>query len=94
VDFGAAPKAVSAVEGSPQALFPAASADFEGAADALLCEGDGTGCAVLFPFGRKESTITAAISATTRAAEIMNPGLVNGFCSVVLCVDSLMMNLR
>jgi hypothetical protein len=63
-------------------------------ADAPLSEGEGTVCAVPSAFGRKKITIAAAISATTRAAEMMNPGLVNGLRSVVLCVDSLMMNLR
>jgi hypothetical protein len=64
-----------------------------GTVEALSDEEAGVGCVVPLPFGRKEMTITAAISATIRAAEMMNPGLVNGFCSVVLWVDSLIMNL-
>jgi hypothetical protein len=38
-------------------------------------------------------TRAAAISATTSAAAMMNPGLVNGWGSVVLSVDWLMVNL-
>jgi hypothetical protein len=38
-------------------------------------------------------TTAAAISATTSAAAMMNPGLVNGLLSVVLSVDWLMVNL-
>jgi hypothetical protein len=52
------------------------------------------GCSPLLLLGMRKMTSTAATRASTSAAEMMNAGLVKGFCSVVLCVDSLMLNLR
>jgi hypothetical protein len=75
-------------------LLDAALLGVEAAAE-LLSRADGAGCcAPPSPFGSRKMTMTAAISAITRAAEMTNPGLVNGFRSVLFCVDSLMMNLR
>jgi hypothetical protein len=75
-------------------LFPAASGDFVGAAEVLSGDAAGAGWALSWPpLGSRKMTRAAAISATTSAAAMMNPGLVNGLLSVVLSVDWLMVNL-
>jgi hypothetical protein len=53
----------------------------------------GDGWAVSCLLGSRKMTTAAAISATTSAAAMMKPGLVNGLLSVVLSVDWLMLNL-
>jgi hypothetical protein len=88
---GAEPNAVSDDEGSPQTLLPA-SAEGLGLAVAGLLDsaGEGAGCAFPCPLGSRKMTTAAAVSATTSAAAMMKPGLVNGLLSVVLSVDWLM----
>jgi hypothetical protein len=89
---GAFPNAVSVDVGSPQTLFPA-PAEALGLAEAELLVSAGAGWAFPCSLGSKKITTAAAISATTSAAAMMKPGLVNGLLSVVLSVDWLKMNL-
>jgi hypothetical protein len=91
---GAVPRAVSDEAGSPQTLTPA-SAEALGLAEEVLLDsaGVGAGCALPCPLGSRKMMRVAAISATTSAEAMMNPGLVNGLGSVVLSVDWLMVNL-
>ena len=89
---GAFPSAVSVEAGSPQTLLPEA-ADALGLVVAALDESAGAGWAFPCPLGIRKITAAAAISATTSAAAMMKPGLVNGLLSVVLSVDWLKVNL-
>jgi hypothetical protein len=92
--LGAAPSDDSDEEGRPQTLFSAV-AEALGLAVAGLAGAavPGAGGAVSCPLGSRKMTTAAAISATTSAAAMMKPGLVNGLLSVVLSVDWLMVNL-
>jgi hypothetical protein len=63
-----------------------------GLAVAVLLE-TGAGSALLCPLGSRKMTIPAATSATTSAAAMMKPGLVNGLLSVLVSVDWLIRNL-
>jgi hypothetical protein len=92
--LGAAPSDDSDEEGRPQILFPAV-AEALGLAVAVVLDsaGAGAGWALSCPLGSRKMTTAAAISATTSAAAMMKPGLVNGLLSVVLSVDWLMVNL-
>src|SRR5688572_24571796 len=94
LDLGAVPSAVSLLPGSPQTLL---SARVEALgltlAEPLVSAGAGPGCAFPCPLGRRKMMTVAAISATTSAAAMMKPGLVNGLLAVVLSVDWLMVNL-
>ncbi|MFC8523929.1 hypothetical protein [Pseudarthrobacter sp. NPDC057230] len=90
-EVGAVPSEVSEEDGSPQMLLPP-SLEALGLAVAALLEA-GAGSALLGPLGSKKMKIPAATSATTSAAAMMKPGLVNGLLSVVLSVDWLIRNL-
>jgi hypothetical protein len=94
LELGAEPSASSEDAGSPQTLL-SAKAEALGLAmtEPLVSAGAGVSCAFPWPLGRRKMMTVAAISATTSAAAMMNPGLVNGLLSVVLSVDWLMVNL-
>jgi hypothetical protein len=87
------PRVLSEVAGNPQILSPAAEALGLAAAVLLDSAGAGAGWALPCPLGSRKMTMAAAIIATTSAAAMMNPGLVNGLLSVVLSVDWLTVNL-
>jgi hypothetical protein len=72
-------------------LFPP-SLEAMGLAVAVLLVA-GAGSALLCSLGSRKTTIPAATSASTSAAAMMKPGLVNGLLSVVLSVDWFIRNL-